>query len=364
MGTAPGALVGSSYCFRIETDAGTDALNKYRDNDDPRHTLCMLKYIFPRQFRLHNVFTSDVDFRDTAASSKNYVAREDETDRADLASRDSPNNLPKRLRGQAFEIIRKLQKRHSNCAYSELLQHYCPKPEISESLADSLPHFKSLASNDAQVFAFCKAVLLNVLPPELLGEQAEDNPNRRILIERVKSFLKLRRFENFTLQEVMMDMKPSMIGWLAPPGCIQEQRTSRTDYEKRVELLAELVYWIFDAFLIPFIRANFYVTESATHRNRLFFFRHDVWREMVLPAKAELKSRMLTKIDGDKAADMLNSRSLAYSQLRFMPKDRGMRPIANLRRRMPIVRNGMKLLGKSVNSTLTPAFNILNYEKV
>ena len=40
-----------------------------------------------------------------------------------------------------------------------------------------------------------------------------------------------------------------------------------------------------------------------------------------------------------------------------------MRPIINLRRRMQRVQRGQMVLGKSINSLLTPTFSVLNYEK-
>ena len=41
-----------------------------------------------------------------------------------------------------------------------------------------------------------------------------------------------------------------------------------------------------------------------------------------------------------------------------------MRPIANLKRRIRVCRNGMMQTAKSTNAMLTPAFNVLSFEKV
>lgn len=61
---------------------------------------------------------------------------------------------------------------------------------------------------------------------------------------------------------------------------------------------------------------------------------------------------------------MLSRRSLGTSQVRLLPKESGLRPIINLRRRVQTRINGEMVLGRSINSILTPVFNVLNYEKV
>lgn len=114
-----------------------DALNRYGNSDSLAHTVHLMKYIFPRQFGLHNVFTSTVDSRETVQPFKDYTLREQEISlavRQKLAKGgigaanevQSKDQLPKRLRGLPVELIKKLQKRHARCPYHELLKHYCP----------------------------------------------------------------------------------------------------------------------------------------------------------------------------------------------------------------------------------------------
>lgn len=89
-----------------------------------------MKYIFPRQFRLHNVFTSATDKRQTVQRFKDYTMREDEI--AQSAGRGVDGELkettriPKRLRGKAVDLVQKLQDRNKRCPYVELLRYYCP----------------------------------------------------------------------------------------------------------------------------------------------------------------------------------------------------------------------------------------------
>lgn len=142
-----------------------------------------------------------------------------------------------------------------------------------------------------------------------------------------------------------------------------------SDLRKRTELLHEFIYYIFDSLLIPLIRSNFYVTESQVHRNRLFYFRHDVWRQLTEKPLADIKSSIFEEIKRDKARRILARRSLGYSPLRLLPKAAGARPIINLRRRVMKTSAGSfqgrkkAFLGPSINSLVTPVFNMLSYEK-
>lgn len=96
-------------------------------------------YIFPRQFGLHNVFTSKVDPKDTVQPFKDYTLREQEIAQSKSqerskrttkgsTSRNREDHVPRRLRGTVRELISKMQKLHGRCAYTELLRHYCPNP--------------------------------------------------------------------------------------------------------------------------------------------------------------------------------------------------------------------------------------------
>lgn len=116
---------------------------------------------------------------------------------------------------------------------------------------------------------------------------------------------------------------------------------------------------------MPLIRSNFYVTESSSHRNRLFYFRHDVWRRLTEPEITKLKLSVFTELKKERAETILHRRTLGPSVLRLLPKSTGVRPIINLRRR-PLKKTqlGRTELGSSINSQMTPMFSVLNYEKL
>ena len=104
-------------------------------------TIRVTMYIFPRQFGLHNVFTNEVDSRQTTQPFKDYTLREDEINKKYPFP--TMSKIPKRLRGRTMDLVRSLQIRHTRCAYKKILEHYCPvrfcKPNLSV-LTDETGH--------------------------------------------------------------------------------------------------------------------------------------------------------------------------------------------------------------------------------
>lgn len=164
------------------------------------------------------------------------------------------------------------------------------------------------------------------------------------------------------------DVKVASISWLAPPHLAHTlgSKLSLSDFEKRTELLYEFIHYVFESILIPLLRANFYVTESQTHRNHLFYFRHDVWRKLIEQPMIDLKISTFEPLSSTKAQAMLSKRSLGMGTLRLLPKATGLRPILNLKKRFlvksPWGRN-KSYLGASVNSNLAPIHHMLTYER-
>ncbi|KAJ5391980.1 hypothetical protein N7509_007470 [Penicillium cosmopolitanum] len=227
------------------------------------------------------------------------------------------------------------------------------------------------ATPAAAVSAFCRAVLQKLLPPQFFGDGSEGDANCRIVLKHVDSFIKMRRYENISLHSVCKNIKVTKIPWLIPPN-LQDQyaetqgKVSLSDFQKRTELLHEFVYYVFDSIIIPLIRTNFYVTESQTHRNRLFFFRHDVWRHLSEQPLADLKSKTFEKIDPESGSGQQRKQYLGYGSLRLLPKSTGVRPILNLGKKVlrEYVKNGKKkAYFVSINRTIAPISNMLMYER-
>ncbi|KAF4335718.1 telomerase reverse transcriptase [Fusarium beomiforme] len=346
-------------------------------------TVKVMMYIFPRQFGLHNVFTSQVDPTETSQKFQDYTLREEEIASAfqkkggDTAPR--MPKIPKRLRGDTEQLVERLQVLHGRCSYVELLKHYCPcafdrpsrsrklrtkkgpipsrkakplqypttissykcapsqkHPELglSSTQEPSLPNHESLvdlATPLSQVSSFCQAVLSKIVPKRFWGDDTIQKHNKSVIMRNVDHFIRLKRFETMSLHEITQDIKIANIAWLQPPG-LGDQKSNKTDSAKRVEIFHEFIYFVFDSLLMPLIRNNFYVTESNTHRYQVFYFRHEVWRQISEPAMAALRADMFEEVKLDDALEVLRSRKLGFSQIRLLPKGNKLRPIMNLRR--------------------------------
>ncbi|EEP82887.1 predicted protein [Uncinocarpus reesii 1704] len=346
-------------------------LNRYPNSNDLGHTVHIMKYIFPRQFGLRNVFTSAVDTRKTAQPFEDYSLREEEIamqqkSRGTKAPKSSLNKVPKRLRGELIVLIQKLQKRHQHCSYVELLKHYCPIESRSTESQQSDAPLTDFATPIAGVSAFCRAVFQKLIPNDLFGVGEDGGRNREMILRQVDSFIRLRRFESLSLHDVSQGFKINCIRWLIPPRKANStDKLCLSDKLKRSEIFLEFIYYLFDSLLIPLIRSNFYVTESNVHRNRLFYFRHDVWKKLIEPSVAQLKATVFEEVKKETAARTLSRGALGCGSLRMLPKRAGARPIVNLRKRAAVKSkwNGRMELGPSVNTLLGPVFQVLNCEK-
>lgn len=371
--------------------------------DSVKQDEILVKYVFPKQFRLHNVFTSTIDRKETVQSFKDYTYREDDPEWVDHRK---AGRLPRRLRGGPFELVQKLRRRHSRSSYHQLLSHYCPIPTLASSqpsptktdqerrfhktrcdedpfstqLKLSSPSASSLiiSSNTSpedsasflpyallpsQVASFCQATILRLLPRDTFGTDLGGNQNWKIVLDNIDIFVRMRRFESINLHQLVQRLKLKSISWLAPANLKANANLAATDKAKREELLYELVYFVFDSLLIPLINSNFYVTESGIHRNKLLYFRHDIWDRLCSPCLHSAKLGNFVALNGSNINNASLTHKLGYSLLRLLPKDVGTRSIINLRRRSMKIANGKHSLGQSINAQLTPIFSILNYER-
>ncbi|KAJ3289397.1 hypothetical protein HK104_007493 [Borealophlyctis nickersoniae] len=279
-----------------------------------------------------------------------------------------------------------MMKLHQKCNYQALLDHYCPQETMlsSEDTAaiGKLNHLRH-HSNFHQVSGFVRAVVRRVIPHDIWG----DSKNEDAALKALDKFIRLRRYETLSLQNVSHGLKVSKMAWLEPPKYRDKDRTQihtpPSDTEKRRELLFEWLYWFFDGFIISLIKTTFYVTESAPHRNRVFYFRQDVWKRLTAPAFSRLSETLLEPVAEETVTEGLYERALGYSYVRLLPKEVGFRPITNLRRKLlkksvvaaplnkavpaqPPAQQPPQLqkLGSSINSILQNAFQVLNFEKV
>lgn len=63
------------------------------------------------------------------------------------------------------------------------------------------------ATPASAVSAFCRAVLLKIVPLQFFGDGSSGLANRKIIMKYVDAFIKMRRFESPSLHEVCSSLK-------------------------------------------------------------------------------------------------------------------------------------------------------------
>ncbi|RUP46721.1 hypothetical protein BC936DRAFT_146596 [Jimgerdemannia flammicorona] len=259
-----------------------------------------------------------------------------------------------------------------------------------EPLDDEIsPNPIALFSSYHQVSSFVQAILKLVIPRDFWGSDS----NRKLTFNAVDRFVRMRKFETISLHEILQGFKVNDCLWLRPrdvsytdihsrvqpdtDATVKLTPTSRKAHvrpeeaQKRREMLMEFIYWLFDSFVVPLIKTNFYVTESSPHRNRIFYFRHDLWVKISKPVLDRLMADNFQEVASEEVSSILSQRKLGHSYIRLLPKETGVRPIINLRRKT--IMNTSKFnnksstpspwVGSSINMILQNSFHILTFEK-
>lgn len=363
-------------------------MNRFANLPRPEQIRQMLHNMFPLQHKLHNVFSSEVNKRETVQPLKDYTMRED----VPVTQTRRPKSLPHAL----VEIVDDLQSRHNRTSFKELLTYHCPSetriqhldvsltsslncltkqvrtqkfsevPNVATSTNDSFGRdalmdgreiFTNFSTSPSSVTAFAVGVLRSVMPPRMIGLANFD-----VLAAHLSTFIHLRRYESMTLQDFMTGLSITGIPWLVP----DRERLCLSATRKKEELLAEMVYWIIDSLVVPLLKAHFYITESHLFRNRVLYFRHDIWKRLTEPELAKIRLGMLSEVPTAIVTEILKKRALGFAYMRLLPKGRGVRPITNLRRREMTKDGTKRTKGKyllpSINSIMQSVYSVLKYE--
>lgn len=386
-----------SYFRQTQPQAGA-----YQD-PDPRQqaqkTRHLSKYIFPLQYGLSNVFSQPSAAKETY-KQPNFADREREIELFGTCK------TPKRLK-DVLVLLEKMIWRHGKCGYKLLRDIACPskltttdnktmdssiilemvsensiqlKSQASQHnmsmysagnsiVADRVlskkemehkPRFLEFTCSHAEVCRYAILVTKAVIPKAFWGCER----NFKVVQGYIKELIVCRRYETSTLHHVLQGFSTSECDWLIPPGegARKQHRVSVTDSLKRRELLEEFLFWFYDSFLLPLLRTTFYVTESSAFRKHILYFRHDDWEILCAPLIDRLSEKTFQEIEKHEAEEILRQRQLGFSFIRLLPKETGVRPIVNLRRRTnPKGQSAKPIL--SINQTLRTTFAILTYEK-
>ncbi|BGP48846.1 Telomerase reverse transcriptase [Rhodotorula kratochvilovae] len=319
----------------------------------------LAKYIFPRQFGLHNVFTSE-KARTSFEVMPDYLDREVEIKK--LGSLKTPQRLKtmshKRLsqeeRSAVLELAEQPRTQVSRGDVSIDISHaslVVPHGQTqAQEKAREKPKLAEYACSFYEVERFVLDAVAEVIPRAFWGSDA----NCRVVQSRISAFIRMRRFETTSLHALMQGFSLLSCEWLSASA----QKPTAEDMEKRKELLSEFLFWLFDGFVIDLIRTTFYVTDAATHQNRPLYFRQDDWSALCAPLLAQLGSSVFEQVPSSQLIPLQRTRELGFSYVRLLPKESGVRPIVNLARRpIKLGLNGQKEVGQPINKILQGVFD-------
>ncbi|WFD00878.1 RNA-directed DNA polymerase [Malassezia yamatoensis] len=207
---------------------------------------------------------------------------------------------------------------------------------LAKSRSKAEPHFHRYATPLGQVCWFVRVALSHVFPLALFGSYK----NRRVIVTAAKRLICARRNERISLHDILQGFKISKCAWLG-----SSQRKNHIQDDKRRKRLNQFLLWIMEQYVLPLLRTTFYATETAAFRQRVLYFRQDLWDRVSRPIVSQLRRRLFEPTS--------HAAGVPVAHVRLVPKDRSIRPIVNLRRRT----NGV-----SINSQLQTAFDVLALE--
>ena len=179
-----------------------------------------------------------------------------------------------------------------------------------------------------QVARFIKAVCARTIPKTLLGS----NSNWKQFHQHIHNFLHLRRHESMSILQFMNGIKVSDCTWLFKAGARPKHiPASLSNWQKKT--LEKILSWLLRHYILPLVRAGFYVTESAMHRGRLFFYRQPTWKIIDALGRSTFLATNFAPVAYNHFNQALNTgETLGHASVRFIPKANKTRPIINLRK--------------------------------
>ncbi|EFA79432.1 beta-N-acetylhexosaminidase [Heterostelium album PN500] len=138
----------------------------------------------------------------------------------------------------------------------------------------------------------------------------------------------------------------------------------------KIKYLRSFLWWMFDDMIPTLVTKHFYCTETAQSRISHVYFLMNEWNSLSSTQLKSLKKSNYKLLLNNELASYIESRRTGLSHLRFLPKEKSLRPIANLGKSATkatiITNNGTTLTHRnfklSSNSTMVDYFPILKYE--
>ncbi|KAI4323398.1 hypothetical protein L6164_023010 [Bauhinia variegata] len=199
----------------------------------------------------------------------------------------------------------------------------------------------------SQVVSYIWAVSRSLLPQELLGTPS----NWRRMRRNIYKFINLRKFEKSPLKLCMQELKTSRFQFLSDKYFFNDPNDQVLEYmeghnggihkgfkklrsgvhDMKHKLLEKWILWYFSCLVMPLVKANFYVTESEHGKQDVYYYRKSVWEKLTKSTIACLKDQRYRYLDDLAVRNILRRRPFGFSKLRLLPKENGVRMVANLK---------------------------------
>ncbi len=272
-------------------------------------------------------------------------------------------------------MIKLIMKRHASTNYALLLDKYCPCTQDDREHAQTYRHWIAQHTDRHHVSRYARSAIGSLLPAFVTGSLH----NRKVLLAGVNRFVRLSLYERINTKELLSGFRLGDCEWLKYGTKGAQHHPCTDELRKRTQVLRSFVTWLFEEPLVNILRSAFYVTESAPHRNRVFYFRKNIWEHIVALNHDSKIVRDFEQLSADEITALLpqdastNAPALGLSSMRMLPKLKGGRMIINLgskygsRSKASLFKAKAKsklqsYLGDSINSKLVNLFEVLKFE--
>jgi len=282
----------------------------------------------------------------------------------------STHKVPRKFRRALLPALQMALQRAKTCPFARLLNRHAPMPKGTMVASSRLTEVRdesllSAYTPPRSVAAFVWSVIAYIFPSELLGGER----TQKALQGFIKRVVSMRRYERCTLHEAMHNVHTADFKCFKSDkiniGCAGQAEASQR------KMVCNWIAWIVNDMVFPLIRSHFYCTDTQTHRQRMFFYRKGVWARLVSATLQNLEQTSFKRLTTKEASAMLeraNASNLGFSNIRFLPKGTGLRPVAVLNKPSKFIVKAKKVRTvkefHAVNSRLKDVFDVLAYETV
>uniref|UniRef100_A0A8C5QU59 Telomerase reverse transcriptase n=1 Tax=Leptobrachium leishanense TaxID=445787 RepID=A0A8C5QU59_9ANUR len=211
-----------------------------------------------------------------------------------------------------------------------------------------------------QVYMFVRVCLQKVVPGTLWGSSR----NKRCFLRNVKNLIYSVKYDKISLSELMRKIRVEDCSWIR----LKSTRfVSVSEHVLREQNLSKFIYWLMNTYVAQLLKSFFYITETLFQKNKLFFFRKELWKRIQnIGLRKHFENVQLRLMSSQEMQDLEQQNSDYFiSSLRFVPKSSGLRPIAKLCCMLG-AQPSNECRNKKIqhfNSRVRNLFSVLNYER-